>query len=159
MAVGSVRYARLLLALGSWIQGARWRAPNADPERALAAPLGKFAAQTLALCHCKLKKSGKRLRDGAPQARHRVRIAAKKVRYATEFFESLYPAKRVRPFVDALTTLQDALGWLNDAAVAEGLLRHLAQVHPDVAQSAGFIRGYLAVRTKRDVGKTRHGLT
>jgi CHAD domain-containing protein len=107
----------------------------------------------LALCYGKLKKRGKRLREGAPQARHRVRIAAKKVRYATEFFQSLYPAKWVRPFVEALTTLQDALGWLNDAAVAEGLLRHLARSNPDVAHSAGFVRGYLAVRTKRDVRK------
>jgi triphosphatase len=149
-----VRYSRLLLTLGGWTQGARWRAPLAQPERgALAAPLAKFAAQTLALCQGKLKKRGKRLHDGAPEARHRVRIAAKKVRYATEFFESLYPSRRVRPFVGALTSLQDALGWLNDAAVAGGLLRQLAHGHPDLAHSAGFVRGYLAVCTERDVRK------
>lgn len=154
LAVGSVRYARLLLTLGAWIQGARWRALLAELEReVLAAPLAKFAAQTLVLCHGKLKKRGKRLHNGAPEARHRVRIAAKKVRYATEFFESLYPARRVRPFVEALTTLQDALGWLNDASVAGGLLQRLAHSHPDVAHSAGFVRGYLAVRTERDVRK------
>jgi triphosphatase len=82
-----------------------------------------------------------------------VRIAAKKVRYATEFFQSLYPAKRVQPFVKALTTLQDRLGWLNDAAVATGLLQHLAQIQPDLAHTAGFVRGYLAGRTERDVRK------
>ncbi|MFD2271761.1 CHAD domain-containing protein [Undibacterium arcticum] len=152
-AVGSVRYAHLLLSLGGWTQGTRWRDLLADPERALAAPLAEFAAQTLTLCHGKLKKRGKRLRDGTPQVRHRVRIAAKKVRYATEFFQSLYPAKWARPFVEALTTLQDALGWLNDAAVAQGLLRHLAHSHPDVAYSAGFVRGYLSVSTERDVRK------
>lgn len=154
VAVCSVRYAHLLLTLGGWTQGARWRALLAEPERiALAAPLAKFAAQTLALCHGKLKKRGKQLRNGAPQARHRVRIAAKKVRYATEFFQSLYPAKRVRPFVEALTTLQDALGWLNDAAVAGGLLQHLAHSHPGVAYGAGFVRGYLAVCSERDIRK------
>lgn len=154
VAVGSVRYSRLLLTLGGWNHGAHWQVLLAEPERgALAAPLAKFAAHTLALCHGKLKKRGKRLRDGVPQARHRVRIAAKKVRYATEFFQSLYPARRVRSFVKALTTLQDALGWLNDAAVAGGLLRHLARSHPDLAHSAGFVRGYLAVCTERDVRK------
>ena len=152
--VASVRYARLLLALGGWTQGARWRVSLGETERSmLAAPLAKFAAQMLALYHSKLKKRGKRLRGGTDEARHRVRIAAKKVRYASEFFESLYPAKQVDSFVGALTGLQDALGWLNDAAVACSMLRDFAGSHPDAAHSAGFVQGYLAVRCERDVRK------
>jgi triphosphatase len=152
--VRSVRYARLLLSLGGWVQGARWRESLAQPGReALAALLATFATQTLARRHGTLKKRGKRLQEGTPQARHRVRIAAKNVRYAAEFFHSLYPAKRLRPYVAALAALQDALGWLNDASVADGLLRQLAQTCPDLAHSAGFARGYLSVRAERDVRK------
>jgi triphosphatase len=153
-AVASERYARLLLALCSWTFGARRRTLLAvSGQIALAAPLARFAAQTLVLCDGHLKKRGERLRDGSPQSRHRVRIAAKELRYATEFFQSLYPVNRVRPFVKALTALQDALGWLNDATVARELLRPFAHGRPGLAHSAGFARGYLAGRIESDVGK------
>lgn len=161
-AVASVRYARLLLALGGWASGARWRdLPAPAGQQAWQEPLARFAARMLAQCHAKLQQRGQQLRGKAAQAlskkadrvRHRLRIAAKKVRYATEFFQSLYPARRVRPYVDALTGLQDALGALNDVAVAAGLLRQLAHAHPELAYSAGCIQGYLAARTEREVRK------
>jgi triphosphatase len=153
-AVRSVRYARLMLSLGGWLQGARWREALAQPEQeALAAPLARFATQTLARRHGTLKKRGKRLHDGTPQLRHRVRIAAKKVRYAAEFFHSLYPVKRLRPYIATLTNLQDSLGGLNDASVADGLLRQLTQTRPELAHSTGFVRGYLSSRSEREVRK------
>ncbi|HEX2560781.1 CHAD domain-containing protein, partial [Phenylobacterium sp.] len=46
---------------------------------------------------------------------------AKKLRYAAEFFGEAYgeaPAKRRRAFIGALKRFQDALGELNDIAVA-----------------------------------------
>ncbi len=154
MAVRSARYASLLLSLGGWIQKSDWHRQLAQPKREMREmPLTTFATQALVLCHGKLKKRAKHLQDGAPSARHRVRIAAKNVRYATEFFQSLFPAKRVLPFVEALTGLQDALGWLNDAAVADGLLRQLSHNHPGVQHSIGYVRGYLAARTESDAHK------
>lgn len=151
-AVGSVRYARLLLSLGRWLQGARWREALAAPEQeALTAPLAAFAKQALARRHRTLKKRGKRLRGGTLQARHRVRIAAKNVRYAAEFFQSLYSAKRLRPYVAALTGLQGVLGQLNDASVADALLRQLAQVHPELAPGADLARACLVAPSKREL--------
>ena len=44
-----------------------------------------------------------------------------KTRYATEFFQSIYPAERVRPYVRALSRLQDELSWMDDASVAATL--------------------------------------
>lgn len=160
-AVASVRYARLLQGLGGWASGAGWRSmPASAGQNALQASLAGFAARMLAQHHAKLHRRGKRLwGKNAPAAsavarmRHRARIAAKKVRYAAEFFQSLYPARRLRPYIDALTGLQDALGALNDVAVADGLLRQLADAHPELAYSAGCIRGYLAARTEPDIGK------
>jgi CHAD domain-containing protein len=81
--------------------------------------------------------------------RHRLRIAAKRMRYATEFFESLYPARQVRPFIKALAALQDVLGRLNDAAVAQQLLRELAQQQPAQALGAGFVCGLLSAREQQ----------
>ena len=152
--VSSLRYARLLLAFGGWMQGAHWRDTlDQTGLEALATPLATFAKQTLGRRHRTLEKRGASLKDGTAATRHAIRLAAKKLRYATEFFESLYPAKRVQPYVIALTSLQDALGWLNDVSVGDGLLKHLAHTFPDLAHSAGFVRGYLLVSTERDVHK------
>lgn len=153
-AVTSIRYARLLLALGAWIQGVRLSESSTPSEkRALAAPLAWFADGTLARCHAKLIGRGKRLHTATAESRHKVRIAAKTVRYAIEFFKPLYPAKRARPAIAALTALQEALGQLHDVAIAKLLLAHLAQIHPASAWDSGFAAGLLDARTEQDIGK------
>jgi len=72
---------------------------------------------------------GHRLIEEDDAARHRLRIAAKKLRYAAEFFEPLYRSKiemkRHRRFIAAMAGLQDQLGDLNDLAVAPGMLSSL----------------------------------
>jgi CHAD domain-containing protein len=100
--------------------------------------------------HTKLIKRGKRLADLDDHRRHRARIAAKKVRYATEFFASLWGRRVVRHYVDALTELQDDLGWRNDAVVADQLLRQLPRASAEAASGAAFARGYLASRVAAD---------
>ena len=87
------------------------------------------------------------------QQRHRARIAAKKVRYATEFFQSLYSSKLAPPYIASLTALQGALGSINDATVAASLLAQLVETRPDLAQHTGFVRGYLAAGAEQDVRK------
>lgn len=146
-AVASERFARLMLALGAWFVGARWRGPVAGRrQRKLEAPLIKFARKALARDQAALLRKGRHLCDSGPAERHRLRIAAKKTRYAAEFFGSLQRPGRVRPYVTALATLQDALGWLNDAAVADGLLAKLQAADTtttELAGAAGLVRGYL----------------
>ncbi len=84
-----------------------------------------------------MKKRGRHLADLDPEARHRVRIAAKKLRYGAEFFAALYDgkkaAKRHKVFVEALADLQDHLGDLNDIATAHTLAVELAKGAPEGA--------------------------
>ena len=54
----------------------------------------------------------------------------KKLRYTTEFFRGLYPAKRSKDYLAALRGLQESLGHLNDVAVAEHLLADLTENAP-----------------------------
>ena len=58
--------------------------------------------------------------------RHRLRIRAKRLRYATEFFAGTFPgetgAKRRAESLSALKDLQDALGGLNDLATRHALI-------------------------------------
>ncbi len=100
--------------------------------------------------HRKLLKRGRRLPKLDAQRRHRARIAAKKLRYATEFFASLYPRQRLRRYRAVLSSLQDDLGWRNDVAVADGLLGALQAERPRTAIGAGFARGYLIARVAAD---------
>jgi inorganic triphosphatase YgiF len=151
-AVRSVRHARLMLSLTAWVHGRRWR-HEALPEQkaALAAPVDPFAGAVLEAGRRRLKKRGRHLAQADAEERHRLRIAAKRMRYATEFLGSLYAQRRVRRYVKALSALQDTLGWLNDAAVARALLRELAQREPAQALGAGIAAGYRAARSERSL--------
>ncbi|SOZ17530.1 Protein of the adenylate cyclase family (fragment) [Cupriavidus taiwanensis] len=100
--------------------------------------------------HQKLLKRGRRMAQLDIQQRHRARIAAKKLRYATEFFASLFPATKLKRFRNHLSDLQDDLGWRNDMAVADGLLRSLGVENEGLALSTGYARGYLAGRVDAD---------
>ena len=153
-AVGSVRYAGLLLHLTAWLHGARWQR-DAAPEQqdALAAPLKGFARRALKQGERRIRRRAGNLAEADAPARHRLRIAAKRMRYATEFFASLYPARRVRPYVSALSALQDSLGQLNDAAVARKALRELAARQPAQALGAGIAIGLLGARERRALDK------
>ena len=87
------------------------------------------AAEQLSRRWKKNLKSGKHLDTLDPQHRHKLRIQAKKLRYAAEFFASVFTRKksmrRQKDFVESLQQLQDALGELNDIAVNEKLLQRL----------------------------------
>jgi CHAD domain-containing protein len=151
-AVRSARYARLMLGLAAWIHGRRWQR-DAHPEQkaALAGAIKPFAVEVLDAGRRRLKKRGRHLAQADAEERHRLRIAAKRMRYATEFLGSLYAQRAVRRYVKALSALQDTLGWLNDAAVAQGLLRELAQREPAQALGAGIAAGYLAARSEPEL--------
>lgn len=154
-AVGSVRYTRVLLMLSGWLLGARWRnAESTQPAAsAVDASLGKFARKVLMRSQRRLLRRGARLtHDDAPGTRHRLRIAAKHIRYATEFFQSRYAARDVRRYLNALIALQDELGWRNDAVIAGGLLQSL---NASLAGDAGFVCGYLAALTEGDARRLR----
>ncbi len=156
IAVSSPRYTRLILCFTRWVQGCGWRdAMSLQSQNRLTENVTKFARNTLVYDQRRLLKRGRKLPGANPETRHRVRIAAKKTRYATEFFQSLYSSKRVRPYVEALSNLQDELGWLNDAAVADRLLKELQEGQSHLEGSAGFVRGYLASRVRNDDKKIR----
>jgi triphosphatase len=149
-AVASPRYTRLMLGINRWVQAMGWRdeLPSIERgEKQLMAPVTAFAGATL-------KRNGRRLRsrgaelDGATvEARHLVRIAAKKARYGAEFFGSMFSPRQVKPYVKALACLQDELGLQNDAAVADRLLSGIADARPDLSAEVGFVKGFMTAGT------------
>lgn len=152
-AIGSPRYTQLMLGVARWVQTMGWHEDAAAIEGAgkqLAGPVTKFARKVLKRDQRRLRTRAGNLRSATPDARHRVRIAAKKTRYAAEFFGSLFAARTVRPYVKALSALQDELGYLNDVAVAGRLLSDMSAAQPELAASAGYAKGFLAARMNQD---------
>ena len=112
-----------MLRLAAWIDAEGWRvsgqAPAAD---ALQTPVAEFAARVLERRYQQARKRGRRLAKRSPAELHRLRIAIKKFRYATDFFAGLYPGNTTRETLKRLGELQDILGAMNDAATVAELM-------------------------------------
>jgi inorganic triphosphatase YgiF len=139
-ALRSPRYTPLVLALGELALEARSRP-------ALSAPLSSWATSELSARYRRLRKTARGLAAQSGEERHRVRIAAKRVRYAAEFFSSLYPERKVDKFLRRFTALQDVLGALNDLAMARALASSLTGRGraPD-ARAQGLVLGWCMAR-------------
>ncbi len=143
MALRSHRYDRMLLNLGTWLMADGWKDHvSVEQQQRLDAPILELAQLVLTACHKAVHRHGKALLEMPAKERHEVRIAVKKLRYATEFFASLFPHKATRKYIKALEVLQDELGILNDAATTELLLQHLAGSSDKVA--SGIVSGWCA---------------
>ena len=114
-----------------------------------AEPLSRLAKGLLSKRHKRAMALGKNFESLSPDERHRLRIALKKLRYAVEFFSSLYGAKKTSRYTQALKCMQDDLGHLNDVSVASRLLAELPS-HPKSRKalhiSSGLVRGWYAGR-------------
>jgi inorganic triphosphatase YgiF len=144
-AVASERYERLLLRLSAWLACEKWRAVM--PEDALpilAEPLQPFAVRALQRRHRRVRRRGRGHASFAPEERHQLRIAVKKLRYCAEFFGPIFEPDAVRAYARGLTALQNVLGVLNDAAVTGRLLGEVWARDPEVADSEpiGIVRGW-----------------
>jgi triphosphatase len=153
-AINAPRYTRLMLSLGRWMFGNGWRVPGKGKGKSrLDAPAPAFASKVLRRAHKRMKKRGRAMDPTIPETLHRARIAAKRARYATEFFASLYRGKQVRPFLKALGALQDELGKVNDAATAGRLLGQMEHARADLADAIAPVRAALAERAAGSGGK------
>jgi triphosphatase len=143
MAVRAPAYTQLILRLTQALARIQTTATGET------ATLDAFAREALQRAHRKVRKRGRKLRALDFEALHRLRIACKRLRYATEFFAPLAPGES-GDTLEALSAVQDILGRINDDATAWQLLDALAveQASPDFQQAAGYVRGW----TARDAG-------
>jgi inorganic triphosphatase YgiF len=120
-AIRSRAYALLLFDTAEWIEVGDWsRSQDAARVEFREGLIKPFAAN--ALDHV-LKDVRRRSRDFPqldPADRHKLRIRAKRLRYAAEFFSPLFAdhPKRTKAFLGSLQQMQNKLGALNDIAVA-----------------------------------------
>jgi len=136
--------------------------------------LKEYASRILNKRHKQVRKRGRKLSGLAADECHKLRIAVKKLRYASEFFSSLYAKGPVRKYTATLAELQEILGALNDAATTSSLSlrlpacetpKHQAKVEQGAAsfatgnpknvdtlagqrEAAGIIAGFSAAEAK-----------
>ena len=146
--IASPGFARLCLRLGAALASL---VPPADDAAREEIKAGRFAAQAL-------DRSRRRLLRRAPleprppaEALHRMRIAAKKLRYTADFFAALYPRRKLRRYTDALGELQSVLGDANDASVAQRMIEQAAGAGktPLAPEVRGLAQGWIAATEAR----------
>jgi triphosphatase len=126
-AVASPRYRVLLLDTLQWIENGDWaRRSRRSGQRSIE----RSAEDILSSRTEKARKRAKKLRELDARQRHKLRIAVKKLRYASEFFGGLFPGHKAKKRLSAvqvsLKELQDHLGALNDIQVHQKLIPKLA---------------------------------
>ncbi|WP_353571582.1 CHAD domain-containing protein [Candidatus Albibeggiatoa sp. nov. BB20] len=142
-AMRSPRYTCLLLTLGQWLTAQTWR-ENANKKicSKLEQPIQAFTSKTLQKQYERICKKGKNLEKLEPEAQHKMRIMVKKLSCGLRFFAELYPNRTTKPFMKALSSLQNSLGILNDIS-ASGLL--IAQLElADNEPTRHFLAGWYA---------------
>lgn len=130
-ALSSGRTRGLMLDLAEWVAVGDWRTDPATADRR-AMDARTFAAEALSRFRRKVRRGGRDLAGQHDESRHDLRKDAKKLRYAADFFDTLFQdshRKARRRFAAALADFQDRMGELNDLAAAPMVLDRLGLGH------------------------------
>jgi inorganic triphosphatase YgiF len=153
-AVESRRFRSLLLDTLQWLETGDW-AKHARYYKQW--PIERFAADIFARRTRTITKKAKKNRELDSQQRHKLRIAVKKLRYASDFFKHLFASRRAKKrlpsFKARLTDLQDCLGALNDIKVHQKLAPKPAAGKPrsKAARAKAFAIGVVSGREQSEI--------
>jgi len=119
--------------------------------------LSEFAAHQLARLRRKMRSEDADIAHLPADELHMLRIHAKRLRYAAEFFAPLFPGKAMPRYIRRVSAVQAELGVLNDGAVTAKLVAELGRppgyaagvVAGDVAARAGNSRARIATAWRK----------
>jgi inorganic triphosphatase YgiF len=124
--VASGRYAGILLHLQMHLADGRWfRGAGREGVKFIDRPVKGFASNLMDKHADRLTKLGNKHKTLTESQLHQLRIEGKKMRYAVDFFRSLYPESVSKAYRASLVDIQDNLGAVNDIVVARRLLAQL----------------------------------
>jgi len=143
-ALESERFRQLVLGLASMTFVKPWLA--AAGGEAAGEVARDFARRRMKKRYRRAMRLGRRIEELDAHERHELRIKLKKLRYALDFFRSLFAKRATEKFLRRLGDLQDTLGRLNDAAVARALVKEILAEHGDgtAAAAIGYAGGVVA---------------
>lgn len=91
-------------------------------------PVKALADQRIWKVYRRIIKQGNRITDQSPaEDLHELRKTCKKLRYLMEFFQSLYPEKKIKPLIKSLKNFQEILGDHQDLEVQEHTLKKFSE--------------------------------
>jgi CHAD domain-containing protein len=150
-------HAEFLVDLVDAVGAPRYAPPGgaADHADLLDRPARKVAARFAAKPWRKLRKEARRLHagDATDEELHRLRIRAKRARYALEAVEPVM-GKPARKLAGRIARLQDVLGDHHDTAVAEDWLRTAAG-DPSLPRAAAVAAGELVAMERAERAELR----
>lgn len=138
-----------------WLDAALAHAARGQDKRArrLARPILGRARKLLDRREARVRDAGRSLDRQDAQAMHLLRIECKKLRYAAEFFRSLFPD--MGQFISSMKGIQDVLGVMNDLAMTQVLLDDLLREQenaPELHHAAGALLGWRVCRHHQLLG-------
>lgn len=149
--LASPRFTKVILTTTRWLEIGAWARIRDPVLKSLRERRSdEFARDQLDRLNRQVRKRGRHLARLDIEERHRLRIKAKKLRYASEFFSRTFThAKRRTRFLKALRQLQGTLGQLHDTAMAPRLAFDLIR---DQSAQTGYAAG-LIVASRRASAK------
>ena len=146
----AAEFQEVLMAIAAYALGEDLPEAQAFPDTPLEA-----MAPRLERLHRELRRDAEHFAELDAQAQHRVRKRLKRLRYLAEFAAPLFHGKHAAAYFDRLRPAQDALGRLNDCAVA------LAGFRAAKGQEPGkwFAIGWFEARRRACVDEAAQALT
>ncbi len=98
--------------------------------------------------HQQIVRSGLIFQTLGIEQQHALRKKSKRLRYALQYCESLFPESNLSIYRKHLATVQDILGEMNDLYVAQPLFESLKAEQPQAWFACGWIQARLTTLTK-----------
>lgn len=142
--INSPEYGQLLLLLGAWASYSRWASgANAAQRKVMDSPVSELAAPLLNKARQRVVKRSAGISGLPAEQLHALRLDVKRMRYGSDFFGDVYGGKKLTKFRAKLIRMQEILGQMQDAAVAEARLGDLSpQLSPDGLIAVGLVSGW-----------------
>ncbi|MFC1673337.1 CHAD domain-containing protein [Pseudomonadota bacterium] len=142
-------------AFDQWIATAGWNDASTTKKKRKRSQgsVMTLARRILTKQHDNVLAFGREADPNNPLEMHRLRIACKKLRYASEFFYPLFDG--MDAFVANMKGLQDTLGLMHDAAVIHDLMAQLLppEVDPELDR---YVQALIAWRMEQYRSKAAH---
>ena len=136
-----------------WLE--QLRLNTASGARAREATTARVARELVRSTAARLRKRADQLNDdSSADDFHRVRIRAKRLRYALDAFGGLY-GDAAREYLDALAKLQHVLGEYHDSTVRAEMFTEIVTRGRRVPAATSFLVGRLVERDQSDFKKCR----
>jgi inorganic triphosphatase YgiF len=143
---------RLVIDLSAWALNP---APGAQVGGALSRPMGEIAPDMLGRLDRKVRKRGKRIRHRSGKELHMLRKALKRFRYALEFLAPLMKSGQAKSQLHHCKALQEDLGTINDAVMAETLATQLRDGNAELGSAASVLQTWAEERRTQARGHLR----